>query len=106
MTGLTPVPLVEQRQALRRRLQAQRQQIAHLLAPAPGIGSAYPRSMTMRLLSQRPLLAAGLLAELAILLIGPRHFRSLSMALALVRVVRSIAVGSRTRRPASTPPDS
>jgi hypothetical protein len=106
MTKLTPLPLVEQRQALRRRLQAQRRQIAHLLAPAPGVGSAYPRSMTMRLLSQRPLLAAELLAELAILLIGPRHFRSLSMALALVRVVHSIAVGSPPRRPVAPPPDS
>jgi hypothetical protein len=57
--------------------------------------------MTMRLLSQRPLLAAGLLAELAILLIGPRHFRSLSMAPALV-----IAVGRPTRRSVSPAPDS
>ena len=101
MTKLTPVTLGEQRQALRRRLQAQRRQIAQLLAPAPGVGSAYPRSMTMCLLSQRPLLAAGLLAELAILLIGPRHFRSLSMALVLV-----IAVGSPIRRSVSPAPDS
>lgn len=105
MTKLTPVPLSEQRQALRRRLQAQRRQVAQLLAPAPGVGSAYPRSMTMRLLRQRPLLAAELLAELAILLIGPRHFRSLSMALALVRVVRASAVGRPPRRSVAPAPD-
>jgi len=70
------VSLAEQRLALRRRLQAQREEIVHRLGPAPATDGGYPRSMTMRFLLRRPDLAAGLLAGLASLLAGKRFFRS------------------------------
>jgi CHASE1-domain containing sensor protein len=56
----------EQRVALCRELQAQRERIALQLGPGASAQSGYPRSMTMRLLGQRPgtlfSLAASLIA--------------------------------------------
>ena len=53
--------LSEQRAALRLKLQAQRERIAQQLDPQASTRSAYPRSMTMRLLGRQP----GLLFSLA-----------------------------------------
>lgn len=68
--------LAEQRLALRRRLQAQRAQILRQLDPATAIDGDYPRSLTMRFLLQRPMLAVKLIAGLAALLFGSRYLRS------------------------------
>ena len=68
MTSITDASLVEQRQSLRRRLQAQRQVIAHQLAQESGMNAGYPRSRTMRFLTQRPALVIRLLVGLATLL--------------------------------------
>ncbi len=48
--------LVEQREALRQALQQHRELIAQQLGAVPGLPRAFPRSYTMRLLTQRPLL--------------------------------------------------
>lgn len=70
MTTGTTIPLTEQRQALRRRLLAQRQQIAQQLGPTSETSGSYPRSMTMRFLLRRPALAARLLVGATNLLRG------------------------------------
>jgi hypothetical protein len=68
MSSITDPSLVEQRQSLRRRLQAQRQVIAQQLGQESGINGSYPRSRTMRFLTQRPALIIRVLVGLATLL--------------------------------------
>jgi hypothetical protein len=68
MSSTTAISLVEQRQSLRRRLQAQRQVIAQQLGPESGMHGSYPRSRTMRFLTQQPALTIRLLVGLATLL--------------------------------------
>lgn len=68
MSSTTALSLVEQRQSLRRRLQAQRQVIALQLAPESGGRGSYPRSRTMRFLTQQPAVIIRLLVGLATLL--------------------------------------
>jgi hypothetical protein len=84
-------PLVEKRQAVRLRMQAQRELIARRLGPPPVRSEGGPRSMTMRFLSRRPGLVARLLAGLATLVVGLRYYRSVRKALALARAVRVAA---------------
>jgi hypothetical protein len=49
------ISLAEQRHCLRRQLQAQRQVIAQQLGPAESaMNDSYPRSRTMRFLTQHP----------------------------------------------------
>jgi hypothetical protein len=67
MTPLQP-PLSEQRRVLRDRLQAQRELIAARLEPGAAVPSDYPRSVTMRLLGQRPGMLISLVTGLATLL--------------------------------------
>ena len=62
----TDIPLVEQRLSLRRRLQAQRQVIAQQLGQESGMNGSYPRSRTMRFLTQQPALIIRLLVGLAL----------------------------------------
>jgi hypothetical protein len=68
MSSSTDTSLVEQRQSLCGRLQAQRQVIALQLVPEYGINGSYPRSRTMRFLTQQPALIVRLLVALATLL--------------------------------------
>lgn len=91
MTPRQDTPLVEQRQAVRLRMQAQRELIARRLGPAPVRSDGGPRSMTMRFLARRPGLLAKLLAGLATLVVGLRYYRSVRRALALARAVRVAA---------------
>jgi hypothetical protein len=70
MTTDMTMPLIEQRQELRRLLLAQRQQIALQLGPESATSGSYPRSMTMRFLMQRPALALRLLVGATNLLRG------------------------------------
>lgn len=95
MNPLIAPTLLAQRQALRRKLFLQRLRISHLLAPA---GNQFPRSMTMRFLTQRPALAMSLLAEVGLLVLGPRLLRSLSSGLLLARILRATAAGNRAPR--------
>jgi hypothetical protein len=68
MSSITDTSLVEQRQSLRRRLQAQRQVIARQLGQESRMNASYPRSRTMRFLSQKPALMIRLVVGLATLL--------------------------------------
>jgi hypothetical protein len=68
VSSITDTPLVEQRQNLRRRLQAQRQVIAQQLGQESGMNGSYPRSRTMRFLTQQPAPIIRLLVGLATLL--------------------------------------
>ena len=54
MTIATEPSLEVQRQELRTRLQAQRRLIAQQLSIGCGASQAFPRSLTMRLLTRRP----------------------------------------------------
>jgi hypothetical protein len=68
MNSITDTSLAEKRRSLRRRLQAQRQVIALQLEPGSGVNGSYPRSRTMRFLTQRPAPIIRLLIGLATLL--------------------------------------
>ena len=68
MSAPTAQSLSEQRHALCRQLQAQRELIGQQLGPTTGASRGYPRSMTMRLLTQRPGMIVSLLAGLASLI--------------------------------------
>jgi hypothetical protein len=68
MSSATDISLVEQRQSLRRQLQAQRQVIAQQLGPESAMHGSYPRSRTMRFLTQQPALVIRLLVGVATLL--------------------------------------
>jgi hypothetical protein len=105
MSSVRDITLFEQRQTLRLRLQEQRQLIAYRLGPAPFATSGYPRSMTMRFLTQRPDLAVRLLSGLATLLVGRRYFRVVATAVAVAGIVRSIAITRPGRLSAPPTPD-
>lgn len=95
-----PAPtLSDQRLALRRRLFLQRQRIGHLLAPPGAADDVFPRSMTMRLITQRPAVAFRLVSQVAMVLLGPRLVRGLGGALLLARLLHSV-----TRNPPRLPP--
>jgi hypothetical protein len=68
MRSATDTSLVEQRQSLRLRLQAQRQVIARQLGPESAMNGGYPRSRTMRFLTQRSALITRLLVGVVTLL--------------------------------------
>lgn len=80
--------LVHQRQLLRRKLLAQRIQIAHLISPPNKQIRAYPRSMTMRFIMQRPTLAVSILAKFAALIADARIFKPILTATFLAALVR------------------
>lgn len=85
--------LLEQNQALRRQLQLQRQRIARLLDQSSQNGG-FPRSMTMRLISQRPALAMRLASQLALLALGPRRLGALGSVLIVGRLLGSLLLKS------------
>ncbi len=68
MRSATDTSLVEQRQGLRLRLRAQRQVIARQLGPESAMNGGYPRSRTMRFLTQRSALITRLLVGVVTLL--------------------------------------
>lgn len=94
------ISLVQQRETLRQRLQAQREQLAEQLKPPTEMVDSYPRSMTMRFLTQQPQLAARLLTGLATLLVGARLLKSMIATLALVRALRIVSGHAQKRLPA------
>ena len=83
--------LIEQSQALRQQLRAQRKRIKQQIDPVTAMNTNYPRSMTMRFITQRPALVAGLVTEVATLLLGARLLKSVAAALSVARIVRSSA---------------
>ncbi len=99
MTVEPQASLAEQRQSVREQLQLQRQVVARQLAPPVDIHGRYPRSMTMRLLIQRPELVARLVALLA----GARFAREVSAILLMIGKLRSVIV-ARERKALPAPP--
>jgi len=81
--------LAEQRRILRGELLAQREVIAEQLNPASRANGVYPRSMTMRFLTEHSTLAGGVFTAAATLLVGARYFKSIATALAMFKAVRS-----------------
>ncbi len=68
MSSTGVISLLAQRHSLRRRLQAQRRVIARQLDADSGMHDSYPRSHTMRFLTQQPAQSIRLLVGLASLL--------------------------------------
>ena len=91
MSTHSTIPLAKQREVLRQQMLAQRQVIAEQLELTPGVKNGYPRSMTMRFLTQRPALIAKLLTGIATLFVGTRLIKAISAALVLARMVQSVA---------------
>jgi len=101
MTAEPQASLAEQRQSIRDQLQMQRQVLARQLAPPVDIQGRYPRSMTMRLLIQRPELVARLAAVLA----GARFAGEVSAILLMIGKLR-YAVAARERKSLPAPPEA
>lgn len=99
---MAPTPLVEQRETLQRQMQAQRSRIAQRLTA--GGPRAYPRSITLRFLTQQPALATQLLVGLATLVLGARFFKTVTTALTVARLVRSAVETAPNRWPPSSRP--
>jgi hypothetical protein len=83
------LPLAEQRLILRRKIRAQREVLAYQLGPAPEVEKAYPRSMIMRFLTQRPALAASLFGKASSLFLGARFLKSTAAAIAVASILQS-----------------
>ncbi|MBC7984887.1 MAG: hypothetical protein H7Y02_13655 [Candidatus Obscuribacterales bacterium] len=89
--SLSKSSLVEQRQVLRARMRAQRELIAQRLTPDNELPNDYPRSKTMRFLTQHSGLVSSVFAGAATVLVGGRYFKSLSTTLSMLRMVRAVA---------------
>ncbi len=89
MNSISDLALVDTRQTLRRRMLAQRQLIAYQLEPVPRAAGGYPRSRVIRFLTDRPVLATGILTMLATLLTGTRFVKPLIAVLALTKLLRA-----------------
>lgn len=81
--------LAEQRQDVRMQLQKQRAVILLQLSPKKTANSFYPRSITMRLLSQKPKVVTKILLEIAGIVIGTGTIKSLLSAAGFVKILRS-----------------
>jgi hypothetical protein len=68
MSSPADISLLAQRQSLRLQLQAQRQVIAQQLGPDSAINGGYPRSRTMRFLTQQPVPLIRMIVGLAAVL--------------------------------------
>ena len=91
MNTHSTTPLADQRLILRQQLLAQRQVIAEKMGQASSPKNGYPRSMTMRFLTERPALIVNLLTGLATLLVGRRLIKTISAALIVAKIVQSVA---------------
>jgi hypothetical protein len=92
MTYAGKSSLAEQRRSICQQLRLQREVVALQLVPDAEARGGFPRSMTMRLLIQRPELAVRLVTLLA----GPRFAGEVSASLDFVNGM----AGRRARRPA------
>jgi hypothetical protein len=90
MTMAEKLSLAERRRMIRNELLAQRELIVEQLHPASNVNSVYPRSMTMRFLTEHSTLAGGVFTGAATLLVGARYFKSITTALTMFKVVRSV----------------
>ncbi len=97
-TPTTPAEtsLAQQRVLLREQMASQRQLIEFQLGPVPAERSqSYPRSNTMRFLTQRPELMKKLLGQLTGLVISASFLKSMHPMLAIAKFMH---LSSKTRR--------
>ncbi|HEX4911809.1 MAG TPA: hypothetical protein VFV64_13715 [Permianibacter sp.] len=92
---LSQQALYARRAALRRQLQCRRQQIALALQAGVNDSSDFPRSHTMRFLSNNPLLAASLLAVLVGVTFRVRLSQVIPPALMLARLLHGLTGNDR-----------
>ncbi len=92
MAITTEIPLCEQREALRQQIKNQREVISLTLIKATAANNSYPRSMTMRFLTQQP--GTKILAEVLSLAIGARFFKSITKAITFARIVKSFSTNT------------
>ena len=97
MTSITEDALVMQREKLRHQLQEQRKLIAQQLSPIQGSSNNFPRSVTMRFLTQRPALIGKLAAEIMAILLGVRLYKFLSALLILIRIIKYGSMNAQKR---------
>ena len=89
------ISLAQQRILLRKQMASQRQLIEFQLGPVPAERSqSYPRSNTMRFLTQRPELMKKLLGQLTGLVISASFLKSMHPLLAIAKFLQS-SFGSR-----------
>lgn len=86
----TTPSLDDQRRLLRAQLLLQRSLIHERLHPTPAPSSGFPRSRTMRLITQHPQLAGGLAAAAVTLLLRPQLLRHASLLVGAARVARHL----------------
>jgi len=97
-TSTDSASLAEQRQQLRERLGAQRQQIVQQLEPAHEANGGYPRSKTMRFITEHSTLAGSLFTGAATLLVGARYLKSIAAAAAIIKIVRTASKKKQPQR--------
>lgn len=97
MSSIPDTSPAAQRLALRQQMAQQRQRISHLIDPEAGAeaNNQFPRSMTMRLITQHPAGTLQVLSKVALLLFSTRMIRSLSGMLILGKIVRSVVLDQR-----------
>ncbi len=93
MTATADLSLIEKRRNLRHQLHEQRQVIARELIETTEANNTYPRSVTMRFLTQQS--GGKIMAEVATLFIGARLFKSLSKAFAFAKIIKTVAGKSK-----------
>ena len=79
-----------QRDALRQKMQQQRELIAMKLGPDRTERPAFPRSNTMRFFYDRPGLATKLAVEVASVLVGARIFKSVAKTVGFAKMVQTL----------------
>lgn len=82
------VSLAVQREAIRRKIHAQRAVIRSGLGPDPVENTTYPRSHIMRFFTQRPGLATKLAMELAGVVVGAKILKSATAAIGFAKMFR------------------
>ena len=90
------IPFAEQRRLIRLRMHKQRELIACKIEPSFSVSEAYPRSVSMRFLIQHQVMIVGALAGTVALLARGRYVKPLTTALAMARVLRSVALKPAT----------
>lgn len=93
MSSINELSLTERRNMLRQQIHQQREIIARELIHTTELNNTYPRSITMRFLSQQS--GAKIVAEVATFLIGARFFKSLAKAFTFAKILKTMATKSK-----------